>query len=278
MMAEVKQILHGCAPQGGVVALCWDSKGLKMAALEERTMLLLAALYVPFSIRLNRWFRKTAGGSKRPVLFDIDKTMPELREIEKAFTEIRSEFLTASEKVAVMPTYHELDPVQAYISAATPYDWRMFYLYAMGAVPQENAELCPRTMAALKKVPNLFAASFSILDPGKSVPTHGGPYYGYLRYHLGIEVPTDNPPSIKVRDHVHTWEEGESFLFDDTWDHRVINNSAERRVVLIVDVLRPMPPAQHLANRFFTLLTRFFYARHVLRRLRQQVAKATVSA
>jgi aspartyl/asparaginyl beta-hydroxylase (cupin superfamily) len=75
---------------------------------------------------------------------------------------------------------------------------------------------------------------------------------------------------------VHTWKDGQGVLFDDSWNHEVINNSAQRRVVLIVDVLRPMPIAQHLANRFFALLTRFFYGRYLLRRLNQQLAKATV--
>lgn len=125
----------------------------------------------------------------------------------------------------------------------------------------------PRTIAALKKVPNLFQASFSILDPGKSIPAHNGPYYGYLRYHLGIEVPDDDPPQIRIRDHVHTWRDGESVLFDDSWNHEVINNCAERRVVLIVDVLRPMPRRQHLANRSFAFVLRFFYGRMLLRRL-----------
>jgi aspartyl/asparaginyl beta-hydroxylase (cupin superfamily) len=212
------------------------------------------------------------------VVFDIDETFPELREIEKEFHEIRREFLVASERVAVMPTYHELDPFQRYISATTPHDWRMFYLCAMGEVAEENAELCPRSIAALKKVPNVFQASFSILDPGKSIPAHNGPYYGYLRYHLGIEVPEENPPSIRIRDHVHTWRDGESVLFDDSWNHEVINNCAERRVVLIVDVLRPMPRTQHLANRFFTFVTRFFYGRVLLRRLRQRTAAAVPAA
>jgi aspartyl/asparaginyl beta-hydroxylase (cupin superfamily) len=250
-----------------------------MATLEARVMTSLSARYmVPLHRHLNLWFRNTAGGDQRPVVFDIDKTIPELREIEKAFSEIRDEFLVASEKVATMPTYHELDPVQRYISATTPFDWRMFYLYAMGIVAEENAALCPRTIAVLKKIPNLFQASFSILDPGKSIPEHEGPYCGYLRYHLGIEVPTDNPPSIRIRDHTHTWKDGESILFDDSWNHEVINNCTERRVVLIVDVLRPMPIAQHLTNRFFAFLTRFFYGRFLVRRLRQRVAGATVAA
>ncbi|MGH3380969.1 MAG: aspartyl/asparaginyl beta-hydroxylase domain-containing protein [Actinoallomurus sp.] len=246
--------------------------------LEGYILVSLSGLVPRLHKRLNLWFRDTAGGDRRPVVFDIDKTIPELREIEKAFPEIRSEFLAASERVAVMPTFHELDPVQRYISATTPYDWRMFYLYAMGEVAEENAALCPRTIAVLKKIPNLFQASFSILDPGKSIPEHEGPYYGYLRYHLGVEVPTDNPPRIRIRDHVHTWKDGESILFDDSWNHEVINNSAERRVVLIVDVLRPMPRKQHLANRFFTFVTRFFYGRIVFRRLKQRVAEATAAA
>jgi aspartyl/asparaginyl beta-hydroxylase (cupin superfamily) len=250
-----------------------------MATLEARVMASLSArCMTPLHRRLNLWFRNTAGGDQRPVVFDIDETIPELREIEKAFPEIREEFLVASEKVATMPTYHELDPVQRYISATTPYDWRMFYLYAMGIVAEENAALCPRTVAVLKKIPNLFQASFSILDPGKSIPQHEGPYCGYLRYHLGIEVPADNPPSIRIHDHTHTWKDGESILFDDSWNHAVINNCARRRVVLIVDVLRPMPVAQHLANRFFAFLTRFFYGRFLVRRLEQRVAGATVAA
>jgi aspartyl/asparaginyl beta-hydroxylase (cupin superfamily) len=253
-----------------------------MASLKGRVMAsVMASLSVYFSRlhkRLNLWFRDTAGGDMRAVVFDIDKTVPELREIEKEFPEIRSEFLAASEQVAVMPTYHELDPVQRYISATTPYDWRMFYLYAMGDVAEENAALCPRTIAVLKKIPNLFQASFSILDAGKSIPEHEGPYYGYLRYHLGIEVPTDNPPSIRIRDHVHTWKEGESLLFDDSWNHEVINDSAERRVVLIVDVLRPMPTAQHLANRFFAYILHLFYGRMLMQRLKQRAAQATAAA
>lgn len=250
---------------------------LTMAKLEERVVVKLSGRYLYLHRLLNAWFRNTIGGDQRPVVFDIDKTIPQLREVEKAFPEIRDEFLAAAKNGAVMPTYHQLDPLQRHISAVTPYDWRMFYLYAMGGEAERNAALCPRTMAVLKKVPGLFQASFSILDPGKSIPAHEGPYYGYLRYHLGIEVPADNPPSIRVRDHVHVWKAGQGILFDDSWNHEVINDSAHRRVILIVDVLRPMPPAQHLANRLFALLTRFFYGRYLLRRS-QRLARATVAA
>ncbi|MER5501416.1 MULTISPECIES: aspartyl/asparaginyl beta-hydroxylase domain-containing protein [unclassified Streptomyces] len=242
--------------------------------LGDRILASLSGPVIQLQKRLNLWFRKTAGGNTRPVVFDIDETIPELRVLDRAFHEIRSEFLKAAENVAVMPTFHELDPLQRHISATTPHDWRMFYLYAMGEVAEKNAGLCPGTIAALKRVPNLFQASFSVLDPGKSVPAHEGPYYGYLRYHLAIEVPTDDPPCIRIRDVFHTWRAGGSLLFDDSWDHEVINTSAQRRVVLIVDVLRPMPGPQHMVNRFFTFVTRFFYGRPVMRRLAERTAAA----
>ncbi|WP_255950607.1 aspartyl/asparaginyl beta-hydroxylase domain-containing protein [Streptomyces odontomachi] len=242
--------------------------------LEIRMLSALASPVARVHKRLNLWFRDTAGGDARPVVFDIDDTIPELRAIDRAFPDIRSEFLNAAETVAVMPTYHELDPLQRSISATTPYDWRMFYLYAMGSVAKDNAGLCPKTIEALKRVPNLFQASFSVLDPGKSVPAHEGPYYGYLRYHLGVEVPTDDPPCIRIHDTFHTWREGGSVLFDDSWDHEVINKCSGRRVVLIVDVLRPMPTPQHLANRVFALVTRSFYGRRILQRLEKTAAAA----
>ena len=49
-------------------------------------------------------------------------------------------------------------------------------------------------MPLVAGIPNLFQAFFSILEPGKSIPAHEGPYCGYLRYHLGLIVPEESPP------------------------------------------------------------------------------------
>ena len=89
-----------------------------------------------------------------------------------------------------------------------------------------------------------------MLEPGKSIPAHHGPYRGYLRYHLGIKVPKESPPSIRLKDQIYHWEEKESVLFDDTWDHEVINKSNQERVVLIIDLLRPLPFLPNQINRF----------------------------
>jgi aspartate beta-hydroxylase/beta-hydroxylase len=63
-------------------------------------------------------------------------------------------------------------------------------------------------------------------------------------------VPKNSPPCIRIKDEVYEWKEQESILFDDTWEHEVINNSKQERVVLIMDILRPLPFLPKQINRF----------------------------
>jgi aspartyl/asparaginyl beta-hydroxylase (cupin superfamily) len=67
-------------------------------------------------------------------------------------------------------------------------------------------------------------------------------------------VPTNDPPTMRVKDQFHTWQAGQSILFDDSWNHEVVNRSDDIRVVFIVDVLRPMPFRLHAANWVLTRL------------------------
>ncbi len=170
---------------------------------------------------------------------------------------------------AAIPKYHEVDRMQQYISGQVDpdKDWKVFYLYAMGEKPKANRDRCPATSALLDRVPGLFQAFFSILDGGKSVPPHDGPYRGYLRYHLGLVVPENNPPTLRIKDQDYTWQEGRSILFDDSWRHEVINKSDGDRVVLIVDIRRPMPLPFASLNRFVELVMRMVYGRQILKKL-----------
>ena len=123
-------------------------------------------------------------------------------------------------------------------------------LEVLGHKVEQNRARCPETCKVLERIPNLVQAFFSILDPGKSVPEHEGPYMGYLRYHLGVRVPAVNPPKIVVNKQDYVWKEGEGVLFDDSWPHAVVNTSNEMRAVLIVDVRRPMPLSADVVNSF----------------------------
>jgi aspartyl/asparaginyl beta-hydroxylase (cupin superfamily) len=203
---------------------------------------------------LNGLFRRHVGGAQRPPFHDIDATYPSLRVLDRNHAVIREELLAVLSDQERIPRYHEISRAETYISGTvdTGKSWRVFMLaHVNGGIPTNQAR-CPRTSALLGQIPGLLQAFFSILDPGKSIPAHDGPYLGYLRYHLALLVPRVDPPSMRVKDQVHTWQEGRSILFDDSWNHQVYNTSPERRVVLIVDVLRPMAWPFHAVNWLVT--------------------------
>jgi len=110
--------------------------------------------------------------------------------------------------------------------------------------------MCPGTAALMEQIPGMKTAMFSILSPRKHILDHRGPYKGVLRYHLGLIVPREAEACrIRVGDDVRHWEEGKSLIFDDTFNHEVWNDTDETRVVLFVDVLRPLPAPESKINK-----------------------------
>jgi aspartyl/asparaginyl beta-hydroxylase (cupin superfamily) len=199
-------------------------------------------LMLPFRRVRNSLCYRLSGGAERPVFHDVQETRPELLEIDRNFDAIQAEMNAILSEHGQFPRYHEADESQAGISDADDKNWRVFFLYlGRPYIPLSNATRCPRTVETVRRIPGITAAFFSILEPGKSVPAHEGPSYTYLRYHTALKVPEHNPPKLRVKDRFHTWKEGQSVLFDDSWEHEVINESDDIRVVLIVDFERPMP-------------------------------------
>ncbi len=206
----------------------------------------------------------------RPTFFNVDETFPALNFVTRAFPAIQKEFEQMVTEGLTLPQYHEVDSGERAISSTTPKRWNVFVLECLGYKVGLNCQRCPETVRALDHVPNLIQAFFSILEPGKSVPKHEGPYLGYLRYHLGLRVPKDNPPKIVVNGQDYVWKEGEAVLFDDSWPHEVINHSNEMRAVLIIDVRRPLPVTADVVNGFVTnVIGRRFYGRPIARKAEQ---------
>ena len=234
-------------------------------------MMLLKKLYFIARTRLlnykivsvfNPIFNRVIGGDKRPLYFDIDETCPALRLFEQNYDAIRAELDAVLPHQHEMPRYHDIDIDLLYASGRYNREkrWNVFMLYCYGEKPEFNRKQCPKTCELLDAIPHLCQGFFSILDPGKSIPRHTSPSRYYLRYHLGLKVPKHNPPSLLLHDTKYTWKEGEAVLFDDSWDHEIINDAKEVRVVLIVDVLRPMPQPAHKLGRLIMLMARRVYA------------------
>ena len=224
--------------------------------------------YERLLIPLNKFYDLYIGGPRRPVFYDIAATRPELLELDRNYPVIREELLGILPDKRSIPRYHELDEMQYNISAR----WRRRRTgrstrWTSWGPGRRRSARCPRTTALLDGIPGLFEAFFSILEGGKSIPPHEGPYRGYLRYHLGLVVPDKDPPSIRLKDQIYTWKEGESVLFDDSWEHEVYNQCDRDRVVLIVDIRRPMPQPFDAVNRLAQSIMKPVYGRAIIRRL-----------
>jgi hypothetical protein len=218
---------------------------------------------------INPVFDLHTGGSRRPVFYDIDQIAPRLRNIDRAFTTIRAELDAVIDTFGRLPPYHSIDSDVIHSSGRVQRDkrWSIFMLACFGKIPQAAPVMAPETLALVQTIPGFYQAMFSILEPGKSVRAHVGPSRAYLRYHLGLYVPTDRPPQIRVKDQYYTWKEGESVLFDDSWDHEVINDSQQMRAILIIDLARPMPLPLNLIEKGMKAVASIHYAPRVVRNM-----------
>jgi beta-hydroxylase len=164
---------------------------------------------------------------------------PFLDAFEARWREIRAEVQEILKYREAVPTFQEVSPDQAKIAKGD--NWRTFILYGFGARAERNCARAPLTARLLEGVPNLQTAWFSILAPGYHIPPHRGVSKGIVRCHLGLIVPSEREKCrMRVGDRTCVWREGELFVFDDTYEHEVWNETADERVVLIFDFDRPM--------------------------------------
>lgn len=133
--------------------------------------------------------------------------------------------------------------------------WKSFVFEAYGYGVPANRALCPRTSALLDRVPGLVLAMFSIMEPGTHVPLHTGVSKALLNGHLALEIPSGDC-GIEVGGEVRRWDEGKLLLLDDTFPHQVWNNTRKVRVVLLLQIRRPVGPVASLIGSVFLAAVR----------------------
>jgi beta-hydroxylase len=166
-------------------------------------------------------------------------TFPWAAEIEKAYPAIRAELEALLPRKADLPNFQDISPDVKAISKDN--GWKTFFLVGFGKPSPRNIALCPETWKAVRLIPGLKTAMFSIFEPGKHLPAHRGPYNGVLRLHLGLIVPEPREKiAIRVDREVCHWSEGKVLIFDDAYEHEAWNHSDKMRVVLFVDFVKPL--------------------------------------
>jgi len=158
--------------------------------------------------------------------------------VTSEWTKVQSELKAVLSAVDKIPIHQEI------VEEAKPLTdddkWLSYFFYVYGQRFEKQCSECPDTARLLQKIPGMKTAFFSILSPGKRLPPHRGPYRGVMRYHLPLLVPQHGPCGIRVGDQTATFEEGVGIMFDDTYEHEAWNDTKETRVVLFLDITRPM--------------------------------------
>jgi beta-hydroxylase len=178
------------------------------------------------------------------------------RPLEANWRTIRAELEEILKTRESLPNFQDISKEQE--SLTRDDHWKTFFLYGYGYKQPENCCRCPRTTRLVEGVPGMQTAFFSILSPGKHIPSHRGPYRGVLRYHLGLIVPQpETACRIRVGEQFAHWSEGRSLVFDDTYKHEVWNDTDGVRVVLFMDVLRPLRQPAAALNKAVLALIRW---------------------
>ncbi len=173
-----------------------------------------------------------------PPIYD-NAVFPWTREIEREWRAIRAELERVLVRKDDLPGFHEITSDVATISQDR--GWKTFILAGYGFRSDANIKLCPQTWRVCQKIPGLITVMYSILEPGKHLPPHRGPYNGVLRLHLGLIVPEPREQlGIRVETQVYRWQDGEAVIFDDAYEHEAWNRTHATRVILFVDFIKPL--------------------------------------
>ncbi|KTR84726.1 aspartyl beta-hydroxylase [Novosphingobium barchaimii] len=165
---------------------------------------------------------------------------PWIARLEQQWQAIRDEAISI--RAADIPSLGDISFDHGRIAADRR--WRAFFLKGYGYRIKANAMRAPITSAAIEKVPGLVTANFSVLEAGGHIPRHWGMTKGMLTYHLALKAPAEREKCrmhLEGPDklHVLNWEPGQSFLFDDMFNHEVWNETDEDRYILLIQIKRP---------------------------------------
>jgi len=176
--------------------------------------------------------------------------------LEANWEKIRAELDQVLQRPETLPNFQDISKDQ--INITQDDRWKTFFLYGYGYKMDSNCNMCPETTRLVESLPGMLTAFFSVLAPGKHIPPHRGPYKGLLRCHLALIVPEPGDQCwIQVGDQTAHWQQGHTLVFDDTYTHQVQNNTDGQRVVLFLDIIRPMRLPGSLLNRLVIRLIRW---------------------
>ncbi len=135
---------------------------------------------------------------------------------------------------------HEMESHFNVTMVEKPMSWKVRSLRVWGVEMYAYQKFFPETMRYLSDIDNVVNIGFNLLCPGAIIKAHQGDTNAILRCHLGLEVPKEKEKCyLSVKEEKKYWEKGEIIAFMDAYTHYAVNESSERRIILLFDLLNP---------------------------------------
>ncbi len=184
---------------------------------------------------INCLFYAFSAVENRP--FIDTQQFPELDILKQNWQKIRDEAIALNEQAAIKAS-EDLDDMG--FNSFFKTGWKRFYLKWYGSDLPSARRLCPQTCALLEQIESVKGGMFAMLPPGARLVRHRDPYAGSLRYHLGLVTPNDDGCYLNVDGEHYSWRDGEAVMFDETYIHFAENQTESNRIVLFLDIRRPV--------------------------------------
>ncbi|MEO0461824.1 MAG: aspartyl/asparaginyl beta-hydroxylase domain-containing protein [Pseudomonadota bacterium] len=209
--------------------------------------------------RINDWIARSSLIPNEPIL-DASQFFW-TQKLSQNWAVIRDEALAIYRNRDAIPPLRDISPDHRRL--VQDHSWRSFFLIGYGHHQTENMARAPRTSELVGAIPGLNSAFFSILAPGTVIVPHRGVTKAFYTGHLGLVVPRDTQGLwMRVDKQRIGWREGEWLIFDDTYEHEVRNDTPDPRIVLLVQVERPLKaPGKWLAHGLMAYVKRSHFVR-----------------
>jgi beta-hydroxylase len=235
----------------------WRRRGLRAKTIAVLTLLGINERIVDrYAVRRDLW-----PSTHWPWIHAVERATPQIRiELDRYLAR------GAPPHVAQVAGF---DPASERARASIPLGagtWRDVAIFANGSWIEDTARHFPHTVAALRDLRPKANIGFSVLESHSHIATHRDPNCGALRFLLPIIVPgVDTQCRLRVGNDIVPWREGEAVVFDLTAEHEAWNDTDGQRVLLMAELLMPLPQPLAALNR----LVQYCYRGHPhMRRMR----------
>ena len=186
---------------------------------------------------------------------------PKLMIFEDNYKHILAELITvlhSEEKIKLFTPWVE----KTLYETSDPEGWQVIPLVMNGIKIKKYCEHFNKLIEIVDKVTGIVTVVISKLKSDSWISPHKG-YENYadkiLRYHLGLIIP-EGDLGFRVNTAIKYWENGKSFIFDDSLTHTAWNFTKEDRYILIIDFIRnDQENIDTLSNLILTEEAKYFY-------------------